>query len=541
MKYHLFDHMPEGCDLPRKFTYPFCYTPHPLVRQAAEELCRHIATRTQWHEELARGKMFGVLVVQDAEGGIGYLAAFSGNLASTNRLPGFVPPVYDMMQRDGFFKQGEHRLDEINRRITLMEHDAGYLALHNDLQTARTASEAEIGQARQALKEAKSRRDAQRRSGQATPEDLARMTRESQFQKAEYKRLVQSWERRISQTNDRLLSTRQDIERLREERRILSADLQRRIFEHFIIRNALGQERDLVRIFADYAHREPPAGAGECAAPKLLQEAYRQGLHPVAMGEFWWGASPRGEVRRHGEFYPSCRSKCLPILDFMLRGLDVEPNPLVEAHPAADRLRILYEDDHLAVVVKPAGMLSVAGKEPLPSVEEILRRRFGDTQSPLIVHRLDMGTSGLLVAAKDKATHRDLQSQFERRSIRKRYTALLEGIIPQDEGLIDLPLCPNPEDRPRQMVSGQYGKRAITRYKVISRTDGRTRIAFYPITGRTHQLRVHAAHHLGLNCPIVGDTLYGKADRRLMLHAEYLQFRHPADGRILRFEEPADF
>ncbi len=539
MNYHRFKQPIEGCSLPSRFTYPFCYTPHPLVIRAAEELQQYLLKQNQWHEELAQGKMFGVLITESPEEEVGYLAAFSGNLAATNRLEGFVPPVYDMMQKEGFFKQGERLLDEINLQIDRMEHDGDLLRLKDELVHTRTDADRVLQEAKIALKEAKRQRDAQRFG--ATPETFARLTAESQHQKAEYKRLGQSWQKKIATLEEQLAEATRQIDLLKEERKRRSADLQREIFEHFRMLNARGEERDLCQIFEEYAHKDPPAGAGECAAPKLLQEAYRQGLRPVAMGEFWWGASPRGEIRHHGHFYPSCRSKCLPILTFMLQGLKVESNPLLQGHPEPDRLETLYEDDYLAVVVKPAGMLSVAGKEEAPSVEQILRERFGNTQSPLIVHRLDMGTSGLLVVAKDKQTHQQLQAQFEERSIQKRYTAILEGIVPDDEGVIDLPMCPNPEDRPRQMINEQYGKRAITRYKVISRSDNRTRIAFYPITGRTHQLRVHAAHHEGLNCPIVGDPLYGKTDKRLMLHAEFLQFRHPATGRILRFERPADF
>ena len=540
MNYHRFKQPIERCSLPSRFTYPFCYTPHPLVIRAAEELQQYLLMQTQWHGEIAQGKMFGVLVTEDPKGEVGYLAAFSGNLAATNRLEGFVPPVYDMMQKEGFFKQGERLLDAINSKVDHMEHDTDLLRLKDDLDKTRTDADRALREAKATLKEAKCQRNAQRLGG-ATPETLARLTAESRHQKAEYKRLGQSWRKKITMLEEQLAEATRQIDLLKEERKRRSADLQREIFEHFRMLNARGEERDLCQIFEEYAHKEPPAGAGECAAPKLLQEAYRQGLRPVAMGEFWWGASPKGEIRHHGHFYPSCRSKCLPILTFMLQGLVVEPNPLLQGHPAPDRLRILYEDDNLAVVVKPAGMLSVAGREEAPSVEQILRKRFKNTQSPLIVHRLDMGTSGLLVVAKDKQTHQKLQAQFEERSIQKRYTAILEGIVFGDEGVIDLPLCPNPEDRPRQMVSEQYGKRAITRYKVISRSDNRTRIAFYPITGRTHQLRVHAAHHEGLNCPIVSDPLYGKADKRLMLHAEFLQFRHPATGRILSFEHSADF
>ena len=456
---HSFPIATNNLPLPQLFTYPFHYTPHPLCVKAAEEVQQYLQTRTDWHEELQQGKMFGVLVVKTPTGEVGFLAAFSGNLAGSNHHDYFVPPVYDLLNPDGYFKEEEARISAIN---VMLNH-----------------------------------------------------------------------------TND---NNQEIIEALKEERKQRSIALQQWIFEQFRLRNARGEEQDIYSIFTQTAHRNPPAGTGECAAPKLLQYAYLNNLQPLAMAEFWWGDSPKGEIRRHGHYYPACRHKCEPILNFMLQGLEVEPNPLLTSNTDATQLETVYEDDYLLVVNKPAGMLSVPGKTGQASVLTLLQERYPDATGPILVHRLDMATSGLLLAAKDKDTHALLQKQFEGRTVKKRYIALLEG-IPQAEpkGFIRLPLRPDFDNRPLQMVCYEYGKPAVTRYEIMDTENDRTRMAFYPETGRTHQLRVHAAHPEGLNCPIVGDPLYGQPADRLYLHAERLEFRHPVTGQRLQIQKEAPF
>ena len=456
---HSFPIATENLPLPQLFTYPFHYTPHSLCVKAAEEVQQYLQTRTDWHEELQQGKMFGVLVVKAPTGEVGYLAAFSGNLAGSNHHDYFVPPVYDLLNPDGYFKEEEARISAIN---VMLNH-----------------------------------------------------------------------------TND---NNQEIIEALKEERKQRSIALQQWIFEQFRLRNARGEEQDIYSIFTQTAHRNPPAGTGECAAPKLLQYAYLNNLQPLAMAEFWWGDSPKGEIRRHWHYYPACRHKCEPILSFMLQGLEVEPNPLLTSNTDATQLETVYEDDYLLVVNKPAGMLSVPGKTGQASVLTLLQERYPDATGPILVHRLDMATSGLLLAAKDKDTHALLQKQFEGRTVKKRYIALLEG-IPQAEpkGFIRLPLRPDFDNRPLQMVCYEYGKPAVTRYEIMDTENDRTRMAFYPETGRTHQLRVHAAHREGLNCPIVGDPLYGQPTDRLYLHAERLEFRHPVTGQRLQIQKEAPF
>ena len=539
---HRFTTSISDIPLPERFTYPFCYTPHPLCVMAAEEVQHYLSKQSDWQEELSQGKMFGVLIVQTEDGSIGYLTAFSGILAGKNIHPYFVPPVYDLLQPQGFFKIEEENISAINRRIRRLEEDKKYIDLRSNLtQTTQSAQDA-LSIAKTQLKEAKDKRELLRKTGQLNAKEEAELIRESQFQKAEYKRLERSWKDKIASLQVEAGNWEKQIQELKAERKVRSAALQQQLFEQFRMLNYRGEVKTLCDIFEQTVHKTPPAGAGECAAPKLLQQAYLHHWKPIAMAEFWWGNSPKNEVRHHGYFYPACKGKCEPILRHMLQGLEVEANPMQqEAERGNEKLNIVYEDQWLLIINKPAGMLSVPGKERQTSIYDLARKAYPEAEGPMIVHRLDMATSGLLIIAKDKKTHQHLQAQFKNRSIRKKYIALLDGIVPEDEGTIELPLCPNPLDRPRQMVDTQYGKPAITYYQVLERTDKYTRIAFYPHTGRTHQLRVHAAHPSGLHCPIIGDELYGKKDKRLYLHAESIEFTHPVNGQSMCITEKADF
>ena len=529
--------------LPERFTYPFCYTPHPLCILAAKEVQSYLTRQTAWKDELRQGKMFGVLIVQTEHGETGYLAAFSGILAGKNLHPFFVPPVYDLLQPQGFFKIEEENISSINRNIRQLENDKAYAAL--SAERARTIQSAEniLATAKAQLKEAKTAREQRRKEKELNAQEEAELIRESQFQKAEYKRLERSWKARITTLQTQTEDWERRISALKSERKTRSAALQQKLFEQFGMLNYRGEVKNLCEIFGQTVHKTPPAGAGECAAPKLLQQAYLHGWKPIAMAEFWWGDSPKTEIRHHGHYYPACKGKCEPILQHMLQGLQVEENPMLKRMQVPSKnLEIVYEDSWLSVINKPAGMLSVPGKEDAVSVYSLMRGQYPEADGPLTVHRLDMATSGLMLIAKTKRVHQNLQAQFKNRLVRKRYVALLEGVVPKDKGTVDLPLCLNPLDRPRQMVHTEHGKPAITDYQVLERLDGkRTRIAFYPRTGRTHQLRIHAAHPLGLHCPIIGDELYGKKAKRLYLHAEYLEFTHPITGETVRITKEAEF
>ena len=541
---------------PERFTFPFHYVPHPLALAAAADLQRHLAEQDAWVHDFghgaaagvgAKGKMFGVLVVEKPDGARGYLAAFSGKLADSNHLPGFVPPVYDVLRTDGFYKRGERAVNALNARISALEQAPELAAARDDLARTQVQSKDEIAAERAANKAAKQAR--KRRREEARPRltpaafgELERqLARESVGNHFALKDLVRAWDHRLARATASLRQLTGAIDELKDQRRRMSNDLQHRIFAEYRFLDATGAVRDLTDIFAQTIFKTPPAGAGECAAPKLLQFAYRHGLRPLALAEFWWGQSPRSAIRKHGHFYPACRGKCEPILGHMLGGLPVDPNPMLTNPAAGKQLPVVYEDEHLLVVNKPEGFLSVPGRTIEDSVWLRIRQRYPDATGPLIVHRLDMSTSGLLLVTKDKETHKLIQHQFFKRSVKKRYVALLAGTVATDEGTIDLPLRGDVTDRPRQIVCPTDGKTARTHWRVVERAAGRTRVHLWPVTGRTHQLRVHCAHPLGLNAGIVGDELYGQPGGRLCLHAAEITFVHPRSRAEMTFTVPADF
>ena len=526
-------------ELPRQFTCPFCYEPHPLALMAVERLQRYVATRDDWVAELAAGKMLGVLVARDGEGRLGYLAAFSGNLAGSVRHDYFVPPVYDLLDPQGEFKQGEAAITAINHEVKRLQQSPELAAKREREAGARRKMSDEIVDFKALMARHKQERDERRRADNLTDEQQEAMLNQSRFEKAELKRIRRRHETAIQEIVDEIEDFCRTIEALKARRKAMSEALQERIFRLFVVTNARGEHRDLVEVFKPLGTL-PPAGAGECCAPRLLNYAFNHALQPLCMAEFWWGASPVGEVRHHGHFYPACRSKCKPILEFMLQGLDVEDNLL--GRPMQDEdLDVVYDDQWLTVLNKPSGMLAVPGKLLEDSLYTRYRKAHPEATGPIVVHRLDQETSGLVMMAKDKATHKALQQQFENHTIHKCYIALLDGIVPRDNGLIDLPLRPDVDDRPRQRVDHEHGKPAVTRYRVLECTGGITRVALEPLTGRTHQLRVHCSHPQGLNCPIVGDRLYGRAAARLMLHAQSITFTHPATGRSLVIQSPPPF
>lgn len=544
---HRFAHDISSIEPPRQFTWPFHYTPHPLCRMAAAEVEEYLRSRHDWAEEIARGKMFGVLVVRDCDESLGFVAAFSGNLAGSNHHDYFTPPVYDMLQPDDLFRREEAAISAINRHIAQLEQSDDYTSSQRHLEQVRMQAERELSSLKTTLQQRKAERKVRRAEG----EDEAQLILESQRDNADLQRVKRHHRELVAQAEQAVERLHAEIAALGDERRRRSAALQQALFRKFRMLNALGESRDLCELFAPTSQPLPPAGAGECAAPKMLQYAYLHSLTPIAMAEFWQGASPRGEVRHHGQFYPSCNGKCKPILTFMMQGLDVEPNPLLAIRPMEPT--IVWEDENLVAVNKPCGMLSVRGKSNVRSVEEWAEEHYPDYTGPRMVHRLDQSTSGLLLVAKNKAAHQALQEQFIKHTIKKSYIALLDGEVGRESGRIDLPIKLDYDNRPRQMVASD-GKRAITEYEVVAIERGkehphpRTRIIFHPITGRTHQLRLHAAHHEGLNTPIVGDDIYGhdcRADlcdgHRLCLHAQSIEFTHPRTGQHIELRCDAEF
>lgn len=533
---------------PEKFTYPFCYEPHPLCRLAADEVQRHIRESGLLPEDGGEGKMFGVLVVECCEGTesgkpprLGFLAAYSGLLAGRNDWQWFVPPVFDAQQPDGHFKRTETHISAINAEIESLRNSREYAKALETMHRHDAEAAATIEFLRRTAAEKKAQRNARRAEPRPiTAEEATAMEHESQHIKAELRRVRKRMEERHTADEAPVKAVEERINTLKKQRHDMSDALQQWLFSQYRMLNARGEERDLCDIFRDTVHHTPPAGAGDCCAPKLLQYAYSHGLHPVCMAEFWWGGTPRTEIRRHLHYYPACRGKCLPILTHMMQGLDVDDNPL--ATDNGKQMEIIYEDEWLAVTVKPEGMLSVPGKEERSSVAELMRRHWGEEGTVLVAHRLDMDTSGLLLVARNAEIYTLLQRQFAQREVQKEYTALLDGVPRRPRhGTINLPLCPDIMDRPRQTVSHEHGKEAVTDYDIIATDGQRTLVKLTPHTGRTHQLRVHCAHNEGLDCPIHGDALYGQRAERLCLHAARITFTHPVTGKRMTFEDKAPF
>lgn len=548
----------ELVNLPLKFTNPFFYTPNPLCVEASGEVISYINSIPSLKEQADKGKMFGVLVVETPFNEIGYLAAFSGNLCDCNNIPFFVPPVFDLLDKDGFFKSGEAQISKMNREISEIENSAEYLLAARQLENYKKSSSEKIASLKQQYKASKTQRDRQRtllqeknllpddNSGISHSQTLEALVRQSQFQKAQIKRAEREAAQIVAKLQTEVDKFTSTIERLRQERKVASAKLQFDIFEHFVFGNWRGESCTLNEIFKGTAQRVPPAGAGECAAPKLLQYALLNNLRPVAMAEFWLGESPKSLVRVSGNFYPSCKGKCEPILNFMLKGLDVE---IGKGECGLDvnkssAVEVIYEDDYLIAVNKISGMPSVPGKIKCKSVIEVLKEQYPHSSQFTMVHRLDMDTSGILLVAKNLNFFKQLQKQFAQRSVHKEYIALLGGIVESDKGEINLPLSADYEHRPSQMVDFVNGKEAVTKFEVLERdySNNITKVKFIPITGRTHQLRMHAAHKMGLNAPIIGDSLYGgKQSGRLMLHASKVEFLHPITGEKISLHKDPHF
>jgi tRNA pseudouridine32 synthase/23S rRNA pseudouridine746 synthase len=521
--------------LPEKFTFPFYYEPHPLSVIAAHELQNYLETQNDFQhnfglnenqERLVIGKMFGVLVVQNQNNKLGFLWAFSGKLAESNQHPFFVPTVFDMLTADSFFKKEETILKQYNREIELLENNPDYLYAIKQLEQTKLKADKEIQTHKEAIKQNKKLRSEKRKS---LPVDaLEQLNKESQDEGILLKKMAQYWDHHIKAVTEKVELFTNQINQLKEERKDKSAALQQQLFAEYAFLNQYQELKSVAAIF----NGNPPAGAGECAAPKLLHYAFKHLLKPIAMAEFWWGQSPKGEMRKHQQFYPACTGKCEPILKHMLQGIPLEENPFAINPAEGKELAIVFEDDYLLLVNKPAEFLSVPGKQITDSVQTRIKALYPNA---MIVHRLDMSTSGLLLIGKTPEIYKKLQAQFIKRNVKKRYVAQLDGVLSEDSGSINLPLRGDLHNRPNQIVCFEHGKPAQTHWEVIERKDNKTLVYFYPITGRTHQLRVHAAHSLGLNTPIVGDDLYGTKADRLHLHAERITFVHPISKEIITF------
>ena len=540
---------------------PFNYKPDSLCVKVAEELMRYIDNKDEWREEMRSGKMFGVLIVEPGGSDnsrlspldprlstLDYLVAYSGQILGRSDWDGFVPPVFDYLQPDGYFKREEQEIVRINAQIKELKKSAERSRLV-ERYTACMKRQKEALNRQQTINDAsKMLRDQQRKEGHLSEHEKNALIRESQYQKAQRHRMKLQFAEELEQVEKPIKAFDEKIADLENEGKERSRALQQWLFSHFKMLNSRGEERSLLDIFSNTPFKIPPSGAGECCEPKLLQYAFAHGLRPVSMAMFWYGGHPEKELRIHGHFYPACSGKCKPILYWMLDG--IVDFLAYKQESAATRVcedaemmepEVLFEDNAVLVVNKPAGLLTVPGIETRHSVFSIFRQRYPHTDSPLIVHRLDQATSGLLVLAKTRAAYIALQRQFTERTVMKRYVAVLSRIPIQNEGVISLPLRPDPMDRPRQLVDREHGKAAVTEYKITKTEGDRAWVRLHPLTGRTHQLRVHCAHPYGLNAPIVGDELYCDCAERMYLHAEYLEFSHPVTGERLTFTAPNDF
>jgi tRNA pseudouridine32 synthase/23S rRNA pseudouridine746 synthase len=579
---------------PARFPSPFDPEPVPLARAAADELLTLLRTGIPGVDmaTLAApggGKMFGVLVVADEAGRIGTLRAFSGMLDGRWFVDGFAPPLFDPARRDAFWPAAEAELaallaqhEALTAQLAPLESELAALvarnaaaraalrAIHATRKAARAARRAavpgtgaaaavpgtpaaEVPGTLGAPDAVSGTHPADVVPGTHTPRGspapvpgthatLHALAQESRADTAELRRLDAAHRAAEGALAARIGALTAERAALEAHRAARSRHFWDRIVDGYVVPDARGVHRPLSALFAPHV---PPGGAGDCAAPKLLAAAYRAGLRPLALAELWWGAPPVTGGRHAGHFYPACRGKCGPILGHMLGGLDADPAPVFGTAPiAADAPRIVHADRWLVIVDKPAGLLSVPGRHAAlkDSVLARMRRRYPGATGPLVVHRLDLDTSGLLVIALDDDTHAAMQRLFARREVSKRYLAILAGEVAADRGTIELPLRVDLDDRPRQIVDPVHGKPAITDFEVLDRSGGRTRVALYPRTGRTHQLRVHCAHPDGLGAPILGDRLYGAvAAERLHLHAEHLAFTHPHTGDRLSHDSPAPF
>ena len=562
---------------------PLDYEPHPLCSQACREVQEMLARREDWQEEIARGKMFGVLIVENVKTDTdvpkwGYLAAYSGQIGGRSDWEDFVPAVFDYLQPDGYFKTHEAEISRINQSISHLEKDERMKEARTLIRQLQEERKRTIAAYQEKMKEAKAKRDSRREAGNLSEAEEAEMIRESQFMKAELRRLKKSLSEKTALETE-FDDYQENILRLKQLRKQLSDALQQWLFSQFRMLNQEGESKDLLEIFRDEALKEypqaaiatsriaalkmvPPAGSGECCEPKLLQYAYQHGYKPLQMAMFWWGESPKEEIRHHLQFYPACNGKCKPILHWMLppsvfespasaeNGIGGQKGPFPkQLEMLYEQVETLYEDCELTVIHKPAGLLSVPGKDAAqPSVYALMRRKYPEATGPLIVHRLDMATSGLMIIAKTEFAYHRLQKEFLNHRVQKKYIAIIseKDILGRDipeRGIISLPLQPDYLNRPRQIVNHEQGKEAITEYEILERIDGsHLRIALYPKTGRTHQLRVHCAHQEGLNAPILGDPLYGNEKAaRLHLHAEEITFEHPLTGKKITIKRKADF
>ncbi len=542
--FHLYSRDVSDISLPDKFTFPFFYQPHPLAIAASDQLQQWLSGEGRsLHDFDNDGKMFGVLVVRDAQGELGFLAAYSGQTLKPELSKlnvGFCPMISLGGDKQSAVEQ--LAINEMNSDIAHKEANPLIEQLATQIKEAEQSFSEQISAWQAQMADNREARKAQRATAD---EDLLKtLAQQSVDDKNTLRDLKLEAQKTLAELRLQYSVLVDELNQLKESRKQRSNDLQQYLFAKYQLLNANGETRDMNELFATTAQRVPPSGSGDCAAPKLLQTAYQMKLTPIALSEFWWGKAPDSQVRQHKQMYPACIGKCQPILNYMLQGLEVDEDPLQQLGNDSADLDIVHEEASFLVINKPSGLLSIPGRHVHDSVKTRIRAMYPNARGGLIVHRLDMATSGLMLIALNERAQKNFQHQFIKRTVHKQYVAIVDGVLDSElgcEGEIDLPLCNDFEDRPRQKVCGVEGKSAHTKWQIAKKENGRTWLNLWPVTGRTHQLRVHCAHHQGLNTAIVGDDLYGNSDARLMLHAQRIEFNHPLTKKPLVFEVLAPF
>ena len=530
--------------IPSSFNFPFNHIPNELSLIASNILKKELKSSAIQHDFEAQGKMFGVLMVKNTNGELGFLKAFSGKLDQNEYPEGYVPPIFDLHDKDSFFKKEEKKVDLLTEEILTLENTTDYQNMKSELKEAEYELSVTVDKLKDHFKKSKTLRKEARRlkkkelSSAAYEEFNHRLNEQSKQEQISFKKERKALQMHLELLRQKFKKAEGLIEKKKRERKKLSAQIQAKIFEHYSFYNAKKEKKNLLALFENTAFGTPPSGAGECCAPRLLQHAYNNGFSPICFTEFWWGKTPESEIRIHQNHYPACRGKCGPILRHMLEGIEVDSDPLIPVE-RIKAVPVLYEDDFVIAVEKPANLLSVPGKEIEYSLTSIVKKQFPTIQGPGLVHRLDYETSGIVLIGKTMDSYKALQKQFLSRTVQKKYVALLERPIDSDLGEINLPLTLDIFNRPRQLVCFEKGKQALTKYRLINNKG--TRVVFSPVTGRTHQLRVHAAHQKGLNSPILGDSLYGNSNDRLFLHAASLVFKHPQTNEIIEVDSTVPF
>ncbi|TVP58991.1 MAG: RluA family pseudouridine synthase [Nodularia sp. (in: Bacteria)] len=522
-----------------------------FVEAIARDLMQELATDAVYNRE---GKMYGVLLVELPTGERQVLKAFSGLLNGCSVIAGWVPPIPG---RDEVALEEAHTLAELEaikqELITLKQ-----LRERQQYEIIANEFEQQLQQMSDYHQNGKQERDAKRQlfhqnlTGEALATTLEKLDEESRQQGIERRKLKAKQNAVLQPLQQVILAADKQIQELKQRRKALSRQLQAQMHAAYSLMNFLGQSASLQKLMPTGSI---PTGTGDCCAPKLLHYAANHGLKPLAMAEFWWGESSENQDKVQGEFYGACVERCQPLMGFLLSGLKshspATPTTIKSSLSSnlnargGVNLPIIYEDEWLIAVNKPPGLLSVPGRyrDTQDSVLSRWRCSFPDDTEIMTVHRLDQETSGILLLTRVRQTHRQLSQQFQQRQIYKVYEAILSGYVTVEEGVIELPLWGNPENRPYQQVNWQYGKPSLTKFRVMAREGNYIRVEFIPLTGRTHQLRVHAADKAGLGVTILGDRLYGcnAVTSRLHLHARELSFEHPQLGKTLHLQAETPF